>query len=151
MTAWEHLQEVLAGMEAPEPVCERVRQLLQYYDALGYLEFDAFVSESVDDDGLRHYESLWLFNDGGSMEALLTEAEDDNIDGAPLRANVVRWAARSRAYDYRNAVPESRLSLEIWYSRDLLGELNASGSNCDRLRDLMRKYVLSATGLDTAK
>lgn len=151
MTAWPDLENVLGAMEAPTPVRSRVHQLLKLYEALGLTEFDAFVSETVDEEGIRHFESLWLFNDGATMEAALTEADDDQIDGAPIRANVIRWAARSRDYDYLAAGPDSRLSLEIWYSDDLWGGLNASGGNCDRLRDLMRKYVLPATGLNTAE
>lgn len=77
MSIQAEVKDILAQIEAPSAVRQRVRRLLQYYDRLGYADYDVFVSETVDDDGLRHFYSLGLFNREASMEALLTEADDD--------------------------------------------------------------------------
>src|SRR5688572_27734750 len=102
-------------MDAPSVIRTRVKAILRYYEALGFSEFDAFVSESIGDDGIRAFRSLWLINASATMEALLTEATDDQIDGVPLD-RLIRWAIRSREYDFRKAKPESRLNLQLWYT-----------------------------------
>jgi hypothetical protein len=134
-------------MDAPPAVRTRLRVLLAYYEALGFAEFESFLSESTDDDGLRHFESLWLFNHDATMEAHLSENEDDQLDGARVRGRLVRWAIRSKDYDFRRAGPDSRMSVQLWYTNDIWGDINATGANCDRLRELLRRYVLTETGV----
>jgi hypothetical protein len=116
------------------------------YEAIGFTNCDPYVSETLDDDGNRNFDSLWLFNETSTMEAELTEAADDQLDGAPLTGKLVRWATRSRDYDFVRATAESRLKLELWYSDSIFGDLSGSGQNCDRLRDLMVKHLLGQTG-----
>ena len=142
----ETLNDILETMEAPEPVRVRARRLLDFYQALGYADCALFVSETVDDDGNRKFDSLWLLNDTSTMEGELTEAADDQLDGAPYANRLIRWATRSKDYNFVRAVTASRLTLELWFSDSIFGDLNASGPNCDRLRDLMIKYLLPETG-----
>jgi hypothetical protein len=110
------LDEMLETMEAPDPIKDRARRLLTMYQALGYVECAPFVSETVDDDGNRKFDSLWLINGTSTMEGELTEAADDQLDGAPYAGRLIRWATRSKDYDFVQAVTASRLTLELWYS-----------------------------------
>lgn len=134
-------------MDTPPSVRTRLRELIAYYESLGFEDFDSFLSESTDDDGTRRFESLWLFNRDATMEAALADNEDDQLDGAQIRGRLIRWAIRSKNYDFRQAQPDSRLAVQLWYTNDIWGELHATGGNCDRLRALFRRYVVTETGV----
>lgn len=148
MTATDDLNDVLTEMEAPEVIRDRAHRLLGYYEALGFRDFATLISETPGDDGVRTFESLWLFAPEGAMEGVLSEASDDDIDGAPLGSRLIRWNSKSKAYDFVQATPESRMRVQLWFTNDLWGEAHASGTNCDRLRDILRRYVTTATGAD---
>ncbi len=142
---WDPLAASLDQMEAPQAIRDRVQALLQHYVALGFKDLEGVVSERIDENGNRDYQSLWLFNGYATMEAVISESDGDDLDGAPIRGRLVRWAIQSRDYDFRAAMPESRVHIQIWYTDNLWGELNATAENCDRLTSIMRRFILPET------
>lgn len=151
MSNWTNLRDSITAMDVPEAIQARLQTLIGYYEVLGFDAFDSFLSETIEDDGGRRFISLWLFNGEASMEADLGESEGDQLDGVRIRGHLQRWAVRSRNYDFATAVTESRLNVQLWYTDELWGELSATGANCDRLRDLLKKHVVPETGAGTSR
>jgi hypothetical protein len=133
-------------MEAPAAIVDRIRQMLDFYEALGYQDYESFASETIDDDGVRRFDSVWVFTEIGTMEAVLNQNDGDQLDGARLKDRLVRWAIKSRNYNFAEATAESRLAVQLWYTNDIWGDLYATGSNCDRLLRLLRQHVFPDTG-----
>ena len=141
----EPTRAYLEELDAPAPVRERVAALLRNYHNLGVHEFQSFVSETVGDDGTRQFESLWLFNRTSVMEAALREDESAELDGVRLDRALTRWAVKVRSFDLETWQPETRMSVDLWFSDEILGQLSASGANCLRLVTLLREYVVPIT------
>lgn len=122
---------------------DRARAVLAFYAGIGVEEvMDVFVSEYVDAEGRRVYESLWLFTLDYAYEAkdFLTA---DNFDGAPLPGRIEYWKITKTEYDFQTTFDRSRMALEFLF----LGgynkcSLKASASNCSHLRDIFRRHVL---------
>jgi hypothetical protein len=143
LTALEPSEFYLDSIGAPGAVRMRIRDLLDRYARLMDLsDVDIFASESIDSEGNRTFQSLWIFSEQGGFEGRLSEESGTDLDGTPLRDRVVHWVARVQDYDFRVALPTSRLTLEISFSDQIIGELRASGPNCMRLTELIRKYVI---------
>ena len=135
-----------AVTDVPGAVARRVATLRAYYRALGIENTETFLSESLNAEGIRSYESLWLISRDAIFEAALAEDTDDEIDGVRMRAGLIRWVAKSRNYDFVEATADSRLQITLWFADELYGELKATGANCDRLRALVTRYVVPELG-----
>lgn len=99
-----------------------------------------FVGEYITGEGRREYESLWLFTPRLVMEAKRFIIEDD-FDFTPLRMKVIYFRLQMTNYDFEKAVSTSRLSVRARDQNDIVYELRASGMNCDRLRDVSKRFL----------
>ncbi len=140
----DDVTEYMESLDVPAPVRERTTILLRRYDALGVGRGRAFLSEASDEDGSRQYRSLWIFTPSAVMEAELRDEDTAEMDAVRLPGNLTRLVVRVRAFDFQPATAESRLSVDLWFSDEILGQLEASGANCDRLATLLRDYVVPA-------
>jgi hypothetical protein len=125
----------------PVPVRERVATLMRRYDHLG-VRGEAFLSEALDDEGLRQYRSLWLFTPEALMEAELPEEEAAEMDAVRLPNHLMRWVVRVRDFELEKAADDSRMAVDLWFSNEIIGQMEASGANCERLAALMKTYVV---------
>jgi hypothetical protein len=105
------------------------------------LDGEVFLSEVVAEDGSRDYRSLWVLTPDWLMEADFPEDGREELDGSAYQG-LLHWALRATRYDFNNATSESRLQAELWFTGELFGEMNASGSNCDYLRELLSRYLV---------
>jgi hypothetical protein len=122
---------------------DRVQQLLALYLRFPDARPTAyFVSEYPEDDGTRVYESLWLFSDRYAMEARYPGAGDERIDFICLQKGVRHVVVEVKAYDLATPSPASRMRVEAWFTGNRLGELRASGANCEALRAIVSEHLL---------
>lgn len=136
----------LEGIGASEVVRTRVEEIEGIYRQNGAADFEAiFISEYVKEDGTRELESLWLFNATELAEAKQFLSAVD-IDLARFDGRVWYYRAVASSYDFRHAVPESRLKVEAALLPRLRLELKASGNNCDFLLALVRDRLMPNTG-----
>lgn len=123
---------------------ERVTAIYDFYAKSLSLEvIDTFVSEYVNGDGVRTYESLWFFSSKYCMEAKQFLSQDD-FDATPLEC-VSYWEIQKQDYDFVQATEKSRITLTFGTPLEIGGNLKASGVNCDHLKSVMLKYIVART------
>jgi hypothetical protein len=144
-TMMDQAKAYLDSLDPPAPVRARLEQLMGHYRGLGARADRIFVSETLDDEGAREFQSLWLVSEAGIMEAEVREDESAEIDGVRLARALTRWAIRVRDFDFATSKPESRMSLDLWFSGEIVGQLQASGGNCLELAAVVRDYVVPLT------
>jgi hypothetical protein len=132
----------LEAIGASEVVRTRVDQIEDIYRRNGATDFETiFISEYVKEDGTRELESLWFFN-----ATVLGEAKqflsDVDIDLASYEGRVSYYHVTALSFDFRLAVPESRLKVEMSLMPRLQVILKASGNNCDFLLALVRDRLV---------
>ncbi len=119
---------------------DRARQVVDFYTIVCEDEIDdVFVSEYVDDENNRHYESMWLFSENRIAEAksFLTE---DRFDSAIPRLKY--WELTKRDYEFDETTKESRLNVRFSVIGEVSGELKASAENCSILKNVFLKHIL---------
>jgi hypothetical protein len=107
---------------------------------------EIFVNDDIDAEGNRRFTSLWVFTPTQALEAQLSAESGNQLDGSPLRGRVVHWVLRTEDFDLIHPTPHSRAAVEMWFADELLGELRATGPNCARLSEILRKYIVPNTG-----
>jgi hypothetical protein len=133
----------LASVGIVDALRQRVESIYDFYRQICPEEVSGlFVTEYIKEDGTREYESLWFFSAGFVMEAKGFVTNDD-FDMASLRGRVVHWQIQKSEYDFRNATERSRLHLEFALGDGVGGTLRSSKENCDRLRDVLRRYIVA--------
>jgi len=67
---------------------------------------DIFVTEYLQDDGSREYESLWFFSDKCFIEAkqFLTTF---NFDISPTKNNIAFWNTKLQKYDFKEGIKKT--------------------------------------------
>ena len=99
-----------------------------------------FITDYINKENTRAYESIWFFSKGYCMEAK-DFVTDYSIDIIPINKKIYRYEIILKDYDFKTATPESRLQLSIQFEEGLFGDLKAAKENCDVLRDIILKYV----------
>jgi hypothetical protein len=129
-------------IDTPAPIIERATALIDAYARITDIrDADVFISDVIDAEGNRTFPSLWLFMPDAAFEAKISADGGDQIDGTATRRRIVHWVARLLDFDFREARASSRASLEVWFSDEILGDLTATGPNCLRLTEVLRKYI----------
>lgn len=138
----EEFTGYLKSIGITEALYKRILEIYEFYESVCPEEITGiFVTDYVRDDNSREYENFWCFSSNFGMEARKF-AFEDNFDMCFIRKKVQRWEMKKKSYDFKNATQDSRLSLQIniYYVGE--GNLRATGENCDRLRDIILKYVV---------
>jgi hypothetical protein len=139
----EKMSKYLESTGITKKFLKRTGDVYDFYSGLLEEEIlDIFVSDYVDGEGARHYDSLWLFSKNYVMEAKLFLVQDD-FDFAPIRNLVQHWKIRKENYDFKKADKKSRMYLEVKLSSYLGCDLRASQENCDHLRSIFLKHIKS--------
>src|SRR3712207_1781977 len=138
----EKLADYLSALGAPEALRTRVTDLLDTYEAVLEEEVGAwFVSEYVDDQEQRTFESLWLFTQAFAMEAQLLGADEDHFDFVPLRTGIRQIIVEKRAFNFDDVRPASRMTVETWFEDRRYGVMRASGENCVALLEVLKTVL----------
>jgi hypothetical protein len=139
----EKLNDYLTRIEATEILRQRSVALLALYQAFpGGHPSDFFVSEYRLDDGALVYESLSLFTNDVVMEAKIPDPGDEQFDFAPIGHGIRHIVVQTKAYDLTRASASSRMQVQFWLDGQRVGELRASGVNCDELKKIVTTYLI---------
>ncbi len=125
-----------------------VSLLLLTRDLLGEEEtvHRTFISEYVDPNGSRTYESVWFFTDVYALEARNFLASDD-IDCVFMKENIgYLRLVKSDFSPSVEASPQSRMSVTVNFGTpttgSLGGVLKASGRNCNYLYEIIKSVFV---------
>lgn len=142
----EDLSSYFALVGMGGPLVDRALGVADFYHRLlRDKTLDVFVSEYVDTEGQRQYESLWLLSTHFLVEAH-NFVSDDRGDIVPLERNIARLEIGRQAYDFVSPTADSRLSIELNFATGsglgITANLKASDGNCDRLAGFVQQYFL---------
>lgn len=136
--------EYLESIGLTGPLLTRVETAYNFYTKyVGVNIEDAFVSEFVNKDGSRVYESLWFFNAKSSFEvtAFMT---DEDYDSDILNKAVNTYRIKLTFFDIISNISNdnSRMTLDFGFKYDRVGSMKASKDNCKQLSMIFKKYIL---------
>ena len=138
------LTAYLRSIDAPPAVRKRAQELHRLYRAIADLRGSSVIlSEVVADDGSRDFQGLWIFTDQWVMEARFSEGDQEELDGTE-KHYLARWVAKPSKFDFVSATPDSRLTVEMWFAGEVVGEVHASGSNCKALANALARHISHA-------
>lgn len=139
----EIFEEYLQVIGATDPIITRVESVYNDYKNICPEEITGiFVSEYIEDSGERAYENLWFFSEKYCMETK-NFTQENNIDITPFKKAVHRIFLNRKDYDLNNANAQSRMTLEFSLTIGISGTIKASKENCDRLMNIVNKYIIS--------
>jgi len=129
-----------------KPLIDRADAALSFYEQiLTEPILDLFVSEYVDGDGSRKFESLWFFSATAVMEAKGFVSED-HYDFCRFEENAVYWIVKRKDFLTEGATEQSRLVVTV-NLRDaadtITAGFKASGTNCDKLWAVFKGFFVN--------
>ena len=137
--------DYLKSLGFQDPLLQRADSVLRFYsDGAGMTVNQIFVSEYRDSEKGRVYESLWVFSEDCVGESKLVRKQD-NFDLMRLKNSVARWDVEKTEFGFDDtATDASRLSITFHstLTPHFVGELKASGTNCLRLAEVFRQFIL---------
>ncbi len=138
----EKFVEYLKSIGLAEPLLTRVETIHAFFDEICPDDIqDIFISERTYQEK-RKYESVWLFSMKYVMEAKKFTQDVDNFDILPITGRVEYCNIEKKKYDFDKATQESEALLKVKTDMGLYLNIRASQENCDRLKQIMEKYVL---------
>jgi hypothetical protein len=123
------------------PFLERTTTVFDFVEKIYKDELkDIFVSEYIDSENNRQFESLWIFSEHKIFEARNFLNEDD-LDCTSLPTEIQYWRMKKAEFDFDNPLPKSRLSLDITLINKYSCSFKASQSNCIKLKQIFNDYL----------
>ena len=135
--------EYLKSVGFQDPLLQRADSVLRFYSDFACIDIDLiFVSEYRDSKKGHVYESLWVFSEDCAGEAKLFKKQE-NFDLVRLSNNVTQWVVDKTEFEFDDkATDASRLTTSFVCGSGPLGTLKASGTNCLRLAEALRKFIM---------
>lgn len=126
-----------------EPFLKRVEHCLARMTAVAPEPVvDLIAEDVVQEDGSKQFLHLAAFTKNCivAIDQFLTS---DEVCVIRLSRGISQLAVASTSYDFQNASPEARISIEFTFTDPATSSwtLQGSGSNCDHIWDLMKKHV----------
>lgn len=133
----------LESIGIKELFLKRAEEVINFYQQIYQDQIeDIFVTEYLKEDGERVYESLFLFSKSLIMEAKQFLTVDD-FDCVPFENNIRYWVIKKKEYNFLKALNKSRMTVEFAVSGGSSATLKASQGNCDHLKALFLKHIIS--------
>jgi len=124
-----------------EALQKRVEDIFKIYTKVFETQVnDIFISEYIDSENKRIFDSLWFFNAEYLMEAKKFVNEDD-FDVMRVKNHVVYWQVKKENFDFNEPTDKSRLALYAKNTDDMSGTFKASKENCTQLMYILKKYI----------
>jgi hypothetical protein len=144
----KHFETYLHSLGITKPILKRAESVLSFHEAIVSSPIKhVFVSEYVNDEKVRTYESLFIFSETSIMEASQFVSEDA-YEWAPFPKSIVYWELKKKDFDLKAATEKSRLSVTlrlpstVGLLSGLSVQLKASGNNCDHLFPIFTQFIL---------
>jgi hypothetical protein len=137
--------EYLESVGITGSLTKRVEEIHDFYNkVLGYQIDDIFISEYLNQDGSRYFDSLLLFSGDYFCEAKTFITEDD-FDADVIRNEITYFTLQKTDFDIINdkITEKSRAVLTFNLPDGRYGELKASKENCLKLKEILLKYIKS--------
>lgn len=104
---------------------------------------DILMSEHVNDDGARQYETLLFLNAANLIFEVEHFVEAPKIGLSPMTKRIVACQLIPRDYDFATPSELSRLQLNCYLVGDaFVLNYKASSQNCNYLRDFVKRRLL---------
>ncbi len=141
----DEFTEYLKTLGMTKPLLDRAESAFSFYaEVIADPIEDLFVSEYIDQDGSRKFESLWFFLPDAVLEAK-SFASQDQYDYSPLQKELGYWEVKRKDFDLKCGTEKSRLFLKVIFSgagvSSITGDFKASGTNCDKLWGIFKRYI----------
>jgi hypothetical protein len=138
----------LRDIGADEKSVSRIEEVMSFYGRmLGDINVDdVFVSDSMQENGTRKFDSLWLFYPGFACEAKNFLAENDFDLSIVSKDSVIYWRLQAKDFDFQNAGDASKIGFRVDFNNRVNCELSATGKNCGYFMEVFRKYFSAYRG-----
>lgn len=139
--------EYLESIGITGELLDRTRYVFNFYTKiLGYDVEEIFVSEFINKDDSREYENLWLFSGDFCFEAkqFLTKMDYD-VD--VMRNSIYNFNIKANNINFEdNKIDNSsRIVFEAKINWERYMFIKASKSNCEKLIQIINKYIVPNT------
>lgn len=142
----EEFVEYLGTIGIEGELLARIEEIVKQYELiLDEPVLEIFISEYQNAEKQREYEGLWLFTENLVMESKNFVSKDD-FDFALLKNNVNYINFIKKDYNLEEANANSRFTINSEVFDDIKIYIKSSGSNCDKLLALSKKYILPNLG-----
>jgi hypothetical protein len=123
----------------------RVEEIYKFYEEiltrLGDKIEDIFITDYIQSDQSRQYENILFFTSKYILEAKLFINQDD-FDITPTKKRIVYIDIKKKDYDFKKAMDQSRLNVQILFGGQIECQMKASRENCDYLRDITLTHII---------
>jgi hypothetical protein len=119
---------------------DRAHEMINYCRELSGISFtDVFISEYIDNSGMRNFENIWLFNSNVTCE-IKNFLTNFNFDCTSLK-NLIHWDVKAEKFNFTESNTESRIIVSFAFQHNVTGELKASRENCMTALHIFKKYI----------
>ena len=141
-------KKYLQSIGFQDPLLKQADLALQFYSNFSGMDIDLiFVSEYRDSEKNRVYESLWVFSEDHAGEASLV-GDQGRRDLVRITNNIDLWVVYRTGFEFDDkATDSSRLTVNFTVESSVIqGTMKASGDNCLRLAEVLRKFMIPGLG-----
>lgn len=134
----------LESLDLSQLAWDRVERAIEFYSKVVQIEpVFLFVSEHLDQNRQRVFDSVWIVGEDAMCEAKNFIANDD-FDCVSLRNRIEHWEVQSKDFSWSlnagNA--NSRFTVHIHFRGSVSATLRATSENCIRLAELLKTYIV---------
>lgn len=121
---------------------ERAEKAFDFYQTIFPDDIkDIFVSEYIDKEGNRQFESIYFVTSNLICEAKNFTIEED-FDFAPIKNKIVYCRVQRTAFDSKTTSNDSRMTVNISIEDRVHADFKASKENCKKLEAIFNQYLL---------
>ena len=123
---------------------DRVERVIEFYTKVAQIEpVFLFVSEHLEQNQRRVFDSVWIVGENAICEAKNFIAEDD-FDCIPLRSRIEYWEVLCENFSWtlNTTDAKSRFTVHINFGGRMSATLRATSENCVRLTELLKTYII---------
>jgi hypothetical protein len=139
-----NFEKYFEDLSLTAPIRTRVEEVLGQIRAACPEEIvDILISEYVQQDGSHIHQSVWAFSKNLVSEGGLLTGDSIRFDIVRLDRKVEQVTIDQRDFDWNApARVQSRLTVDVRFQlMGLAAHMQASGPNCEVLRDIVKKYL----------
>ena len=140
--------EYLRSVGFHDPLLQRADSVLRFYNEFAGIAIDQiFVSEYLDSDKGRVYQSLWVFSEDYIGEALIVGEE--RLDLIPLSRNFDRFEIKKTEFDFGDTATDAAETHDQFHRRkERRWRLEGFGHQLSKVSGSTSQIHHTGTGVD---